>query len=104
MTHLRDKPGRCVQFRVSGRLNRVDDDKNWIERLDLLYDEVEIGFRQQVELGRAKAQAVSAQFNLSGAFFATDVENLAIPSSQQCSQLQDQGGLADARLAAQQVQ
>ncbi|OQA40623.1 MAG: hypothetical protein BWY52_02823 [Chloroflexi bacterium ADurb.Bin325] len=68
--------------------------------LDLGRDGLEVRLGQHEDIALDDAQPLRAQLDLRGGFLAGDVEDRALAAAQRMAQLDQQGGLADAGVAA----
>ena len=97
-------PGRRLELDREDRLDRVDDDERRLEPRDLLEDALDAGFGQQVQRRGADAEAIAAALDLVLGLLARRVEHRADFAREVRGRLQQQRGLADAGLAAEQHQ
>ena len=75
LLHLADAAGRRGDLVRVDRLDRVYDDRGWLQVLNRLEDFFERGFGQDIEGGTVDAQPFSPHLHLPGRFFAGHVEN-----------------------------
>jgi hypothetical protein len=100
-THLHGRTGgRFAELRLHG-LDRVDHQHLRTRRQRLLQDGLHLGLGRELERGRLEPQALRTRSNLPHRFLARDVEHRPFPAQGIC-RLQQQRGLADARVATQQ--
>ena len=83
-------------------LHRVDDQQGRLDRLDVAEHGAEVGLGGEVELVLDAADAVGAQPHLGGRLLAGDVQHAVAQRRRPRRHLEQQRGLADARLAGQQ--
>ena len=98
--HLHDAAGRRVELGIGDGLDAVDDDQAGLQVVDGGDDVGQHRLAEQPQVGPDDAQPLGAQAHLRCALFGADVQG-AVPLPRR-QQLQQQRGLADARLAAEQ--
>ena len=99
--HLGDRAGRGLQRVGPQRLDRVDDRDARLRRLESREDALELRLRQQAQCTRLQSEAPRAERDLLRRLFAADVERRQAGGNG-VQRLQEQSGLADARVAAEQ--
>ena len=104
LAHLADAAGRGLELEREHRLDRIDDDQRRTQPRDLLEDPLETGFREQVERRPLDAQPLPARLDLMFRFLTGAVEHRSDRVREMRRRLQQQRGLADPRLAADQHQ
>ena len=102
--HLPDAARRRLEPARPHRLHRVDDHQRRLEAGDLFEDALDAGLRQEIERRRADAEPVAAALDLVLRLLAGRVEHGADVAGEVRRRLQQQRGLADAGLAAEQHQ
>ena len=102
--HLRHATGCARVVRMNHRLDRVHDDEFRVDPLDRVSDRVDIRFRVDVEVGALDAEPFRPQFDLTRAFLSGDVQDAVTALVDLRRNLQQQGGLADSRVAPDQNQ
>ena len=102
LAHLSDAAGRRLKLHRIDGLNRVDDDEGWLEARDLFENPLETGFSEQIKRRRADRQSLAARLDLMLRFFARAVQHGTDRARHVGGRLQQQRGLADAGLAAEQ--
>ena len=102
--HLADAAGRRLELQREHRLDRVDDHQRRLDAADFLEDALDAGLGKQVERRVADAEAIAARLDLVLGFFARGIEHRADRLREVRGRLQQQRGLADAGLAAEQDQ
>ena len=102
LPHLADAAGRRLHLERKDRLNRIDDEQRRLHAIDLLDQPLDARLGQQVERRAADAEALAAQLDLVLRFFARAVEDGADIRRDVRRGLEQQRGLADAGLAAEQ--
>ncbi len=95
-------PGHAVDARRPDGLHGVDDDDLGAHLLDVGQDRAEVGLGGEVELVVHAAGAVGPEPHLGGGLLAGDVEGPAVAARRLGGDLEQQGALADPRLAGQQ--
>ncbi len=83
-------------------LDRVQGQEGRLDLFHHLEDVFQAGFRGHQQLGRLESQAVGPKFELDLGFFPGNVEADKPPPAEPVQDLEDEGGLADARVAAHQ--
>ena len=101
LLHLRDAAGRSGQIRGVHGLDGVDHHQIGLVPLDQAADLVNIIFGGQQNALLRNAQPVGAQLYLPHRFLTRNIQHLK-PAGDRPAQLQQQGGFARARFAAQQ--
>ena len=104
LADLADAAWRRLELQREHRLDRVDDDERRIEPPDLFEDPLEAGLREDVERRALHAEPLTSRLDLVLGLFAGAVEHGAEVVRKVCRRLQQQRGLADAGLAADQDQ
>ena len=102
--HLADAAGRRLKLQREHRLHRVDDDQRRFDAADFFENALDAGFGQQIERRIADAEAIAARLDLMLGLFAGRIQHRADGMREVRGRLQQQGGLADAGLAAEQHQ
>ena len=100
--HLRHRAGRGGELVGVERLDRVDHAEGRALGLERGEDLLELDLGQHAHLRAVEAEPARAQRHLGTAFFAGDVEHVHPRADSASTRLQQQGGLADARVAADQ--
>jgi hypothetical protein len=99
---LGDAAGHTLDTRGADRLDRVDDQQCGPGLLDVGEHGAEVGLGREVELVVDAAGAVGAQPHLARRLLAGDVERPVLEPRGLGGHLEQQGALADARLAREQ--
>ncbi len=97
--NLDDAAGRGAQLGIGHALDAVDDHERGLHLIDGRHDVGHHRLAQQPQLGVQRAEAFGAQAYLGRALLGAHVEGALAPRGEQ---LQEQRGLADAGLAAEQ--
>ncbi|MNN02734.1 hypothetical protein D3C81_1154020 [compost metagenome] len=101
LAHLRDRARRRGQRLRVERLDRVDHRHFRLLGFERGLDLLELDFGEQPQRRAFHAQPLRTQGDLRAGFFAADIEHAALPG-QVGQRLQQQRGLADAGIAADQ--
>src|SRR5688572_387264 len=101
---LPDAARRRLELGRPHRLHRVHDDERRLEARDFLQDPLDACFGQQIEGRLPHAETVAAALHLMFGFLARRVEHGADVAREVGGRLEQQRGLADAGLAAEQDQ
>ena len=99
---LGDGAGRGFETVGPERLHAVDDDEFGRGLLQRLEDGAEVGLGGELDRRFGDAEAARAALDLRDGFLAGDVDRLDAGLRHGRSRLQEQGGLADAGIAADQ--
>jgi len=103
LTHLRHTAGRRLQRVGVDGLNRIDDEHGRTHLRGRGQYALDIGFGQQCEIGDRQLEAFCPQSNLGCRFLAADIQRIdLIESARSCEALQQERGLADPGVAAEQ--
>ena len=97
--HLRDRPRRAVEVAREKRLNRVEDDEFGLHAVQNRFDLLELHFAHELQSLGFELQALGAQSDLRGTFFAAHVEGLAAHAHDAAYHLQKERRLPDPRIA-----
>ncbi len=101
--HLRDRAGRCVQGGGPDRLDGIDgDDRGRGAGFERAEDVFDAGGGAERHARLCHAHPRGTHTHLRHRFFAGDVDRVAAGERVRRERLQDEGGLADARIAADQ--
>ena len=100
--HLADASGRRRELvRVDG-LDRVDRDRGWLQRLDSFEDLFQGGFGQDIEERAVDPQTFPSHLDLPGRLLPRHIEDSLTVRGQPGQRLEQEGGLPDAGIAADQ--
>ena len=102
LPHLVQGTGGCGDGGGVHGLDRVQGQEGRLDLFHHLEDVFQAGFRGHQQLGRLESQAVGPKFELDLGFFPGNVEADQPPPAEPVQDLEDEGGLADARVAAHQ--
>ena len=102
LAHLARMPGHALGHRRRHRLHRVDDEQLGPHLVDVPEDRREVGLGGDVELVVQRAGALGAQPHLGGRLLGAGVEHPPAGPRALRRDLEQQGRLADAGLAAEQ--
>ena len=104
LAHLADAAGRRLEFQREHRLDRIDDHQSGPDARDLLENPLEARFSEQKQRRIAHAKPLAARLDLVLRFLAGAVQHRSDRPRHVGGSLQQQRGLADPGLAAQQDQ
>ena len=99
LAHLRDRSRRAVEVAREKRLNRVEDDEFGLHAVQNRFDLLELHFAHELQPLGFELQALGAQSDLRGTFFAAHVEGLSSHTHDATHHLQKKRRLADPRIA-----
>ena len=102
LAHLADAAGGGLEAEREHGLDRVDDDERGTEARDLLEDALEARLGEDVEGRLLDPEPLAARLDLMLGFLARAVEHRPDGARKVRRGLQEERGLADARLAADQ--
>ena len=94
-------PGRRLELQRKHRLDRVDDHERRLDARDLLENALEARFGEQIQRRVADGQPLAARLDLMFRFLARAVQDGPDRAGHVRGRLQQQRGLADAGLAAE---
>ena len=101
--HLADRPGRRFDRVAPHGLNRIDDHElRRVARAKRRHDILDEGLRRELHRRLGKPEPGRAQTHLGSQFLARDVDDAAARPGDRRAGLDQEGRLADARLAADQ--
>ena len=100
LAHLRRAAGESVSETGGSGLHAVDDDELRLHLIDLSEDRREICLSREKERGLQGVRALGAQAHLAHRLLGTDVEHALAGGGRATGDLEQQGRLAHARLAA----
>ena len=103
-THLGDTARGRIQVLVIGRLDTVYNSEDRTDGRDVLQDGLQTGFRDQKQVLGFQAKTLGSHFNLPGALLAGNIQDGPMQVRCLSGNLQQQGGLSDARIAADENQ
>ena len=99
---LADAARRGLEAGQVDGLDGVHDQDARAQRLHVAQDDVEVVLGHEVEARGRDPEPLGPELDLSGRLLARDIEHRAGALRQRASRLQEQGGLADPRIAADQ--
>ena len=99
LADLGDVAGGPLHLGAGDRLHRVDDDEVGCDRLDLAEDRGEVGLGGEEEGRGHGLDPLGAQPHLGGRLLTADVEDVSSGSGRAGGDIEQQGRLADPRLA-----
>ena len=102
LAHLARLAGQAVGQRARHGLHGVDDEEFGGDLVDLAEDRGEVGLGGEVQLVVEGARAAGAEPDLGGGLLGAHVEHAAAGGGDPRGDLEEQRGLADARLAREQ--
>ena len=102
LAHLSQTARQPVDISRSHGLNGIDDHKLRADPLDLVQDVRDVRLARDENALRQRFESLCAQPDLSGRFFARDVQNRTVHFGIAVGHLQEKRRLADAGLAAEQ--
>ena len=88
--NLGDASRRGLDARQIHRLNRINDDNFRTERLNMLFDLVQVIFAKHIERIRRDTEPRCAEFRLAHRFFAGNVKHIAVISTERVAGLEQQ--------------
>ena len=100
--HLRHRAGRGLETVGPERLDRIDDDEAGIRFLQRRQDAPQVRLRRELHRRAGDLEALRPLLDLRGGFLAGDIDGFDAVAGKAGGGLQEQGGLADARIAADQ--
>jgi hypothetical protein len=100
--HLSDAAGRRLELQRKHRLHGVDDDERRFDARDLLQDPLEARLGKQIQRRGADGEPLAARFDLMLRFLAGAIQHRTHGARHVGRRLQQQRGLADARLSTEQ--
>lgn len=98
--HLRDRAGRSFDTISPQRLDRIHYDNLGFQRFQAFEDFAEIGFSGEADICIARLEAARAVLHLRFRFLAGHVRHRCAMARKRRRYLQQQGGFADAGIAA----